>query len=190
MICTAASRHLCLMQTPPLVNCPDDSPPWKHGPGGHTAGGGSLVRRREVLCSFEHPQLLAGLCRRNGRQSWRWVRDLSTTSSREARPATSSLRLGAGDIPTQHLVVGAVAQGADESALTNVLEPSVLSVPDALSVYPWRWKVERLFFDLKEVLNLHRFYTSSPNGGLCRSMRLSWYMQFRVAQAMWPRPSR
>jgi hypothetical protein len=25
-------------------------------------------------------------------------------------------------------------------------------------------KAERLFFDLKEVLNLHRFYTSSPNG--------------------------
>ncbi len=24
--------------------------------------------------------------------------------------------------------------------------------------------MERLFFDLKEVLNLHRFYTSSPNG--------------------------
>ena len=48
--------------------------------------------------------------------------------------------------------------------LTNVLVPEQLSVSDALSLYPWRWKVERLFFDLKEVLHLHRFYTSSPNG--------------------------
>ena len=48
--------------------------------------------------------------------------------------------------------------------LTNVLEPEQLSLQDALSLYPWRWKVERMFFDLKEVLNLHRFYTSSPNG--------------------------
>jgi hypothetical protein len=36
--------------------------------------------------------------------------------------------------------------------LTNVLEPSVLSVTDALSVYPWRWKVERLFCDLKAAI--------------------------------------
>src|SRR5262249_28042473 len=48
--------------------------------------------------------------------------------------------------------------------LTNVLVPEQLSGLDALSLYPWRWKVERVFFDLKEVLNLHRFYTSSPNG--------------------------
>ena len=48
--------------------------------------------------------------------------------------------------------------------MTNVLEPSVLSVTEALSVYHWRWKVELLFFDLKVVLNWHRLYTGSPNG--------------------------
>ena len=26
-----------------------------------------------------------------------------------------------------------------------------------------RWRIERLFFDLKEVLNLHRVYTANPN---------------------------
>jgi hypothetical protein len=40
----------------------------------------------------------------------------------------------------------------------------VLSVTDALRVYPWRWKVERLFFARKEVLHWHRFYTGSPHG--------------------------
>ncbi len=29
---------------------------------------------------------------------------------------------------------------------------------------PWRWKVERLFCDVKAVVHLHRFYLSSPNG--------------------------
>jgi IS4 transposase len=48
--------------------------------------------------------------------------------------------------------------------LTNVLGPEQLSVIDARRLYPWRWKGERLFFDLKEVLNLHRFSTRSPNG--------------------------
>jgi Transposase DDE domain len=48
--------------------------------------------------------------------------------------------------------------------LTNGLVPEPWSVLDALSLYPWRWKVERVFFDLKEVLHLHRFSTSSPNG--------------------------
>ena len=33
--------------------------------------------------------------------------------------------------------------------LTNVLEPKQLSMRDALSLFPWRWKVERVFFDLK-----------------------------------------
>lgn len=48
--------------------------------------------------------------------------------------------------------------------LTNVLDPKRLSAEEALSLYPFRWQVERLFFDLKEVLDLHRFYAASPNG--------------------------
>jgi hypothetical protein len=29
---------------------------------------------------------------------------------------------------------------------------------------PWRWNGERWFFDRKEVVNVHRFSTGSPNG--------------------------
>lgn len=47
--------------------------------------------------------------------------------------------------------------------LTNVLDPKLLSAEEALSLYPKRWSVERLFFDLKEVLNLHQFYAANPN---------------------------
>jgi hypothetical protein len=47
--------------------------------------------------------------------------------------------------------------------LTNVLDPAVLSAVEAMTVYRWRWKVERLFSDLKEVLNLRRFYAGNVN---------------------------
>jgi hypothetical protein len=47
--------------------------------------------------------------------------------------------------------------------LTNVLDPAQLSAVEAMSVYRWRWKVERLFSDLKEVLNLRRIYAGNVN---------------------------
>lgn len=47
--------------------------------------------------------------------------------------------------------------------VTNVLDPQQLSDVEALSLYEERWGVERLFFELKEVLNLHRFYAANTN---------------------------
>ncbi len=47
--------------------------------------------------------------------------------------------------------------------LTNVLDPQRLTAVEALALYPFRWQVERLFFDLKEVLDLHQFYAANPN---------------------------
>jgi hypothetical protein len=48
--------------------------------------------------------------------------------------------------------------------LTTVLEPTRLRAEEALTCYRLRWQVERLFFDLKEVLDLHHFYLASPRG--------------------------
>jgi Transposase DDE domain len=109
---------------------------------------------------------LFGLCRRNGGQSWRWRAELSKTLI-AGGIAWETLVEGKGkkDIPTQTLRWLRGRKGRESlEMVTNCLEPKELSIRDALSLYPWRWKVERLFFDLKEVLNLHRFYTSSPNG--------------------------
>jgi hypothetical protein len=128
---------------------------------------------------------LAGLCRRNGRQSWRWVCDLSTTYVAGGTAWDTLVEIkGTGDTPTQRLRWVRWRKGRDvRELLTNVLEPSELSVPDALSVYPWRWKVERLFFDLKEVLNLHHFYTGSPNGVAMQVYAaVLVHTAFRVAQ--------
>jgi hypothetical protein len=47
--------------------------------------------------------------------------------------------------------------------LTNVLDPERLSAKEAMELYSYRWNVERLFYDLKEVLNLHRFYAGNMN---------------------------
>ena len=48
--------------------------------------------------------------------------------------------------------------------LTNVLDPARLTAQEALETYRARWKVERLYSDLKEVLKLSRFYTANVNG--------------------------
>jgi hypothetical protein len=34
---------------------------------------------------------------------------------------------------------------------------------EALALYPGRWTIERMYFDLKEVLNLNRVYPANPN---------------------------
>lgn len=47
--------------------------------------------------------------------------------------------------------------------VTNVLDPERLSAHEVVDLYEDRWTVERLFFDLKEVLNLHRFYCGNTN---------------------------
>lgn len=47
--------------------------------------------------------------------------------------------------------------------LTNVLDSGRLSAEEALLLYPYRWSIERMFFDLKEVLNLKHFYAANPN---------------------------
>jgi hypothetical protein len=109
---------------------------------------------------------IAGLCRRHGCQSWRWLRELSQTCVAGGTAWDTLIEVkGKKDIPPQTLRGLRWRKGRERwELLTNVLVPAQLSGLDALSLYPWRWKVERLFFDRKEVLHLHRFSTSSPNG--------------------------
>lgn len=53
--------------------------------------------------------------------------------------------------------------GTRRDLLTSVLSPTRLSAEEALALYPQRWGIERMFFDLKEVLNLNRIYAANPN---------------------------
>jgi hypothetical protein len=67
--------------------------------------------------------------------------------------------------------------------LTNVLDPEQLTGEEAMALYPCRWKVERMYFDLKEVLNLNRFYAANPNAvGMQVYAGAMVYTAMRVAQ--------
>ena len=159
------ARHLAFEADAAAGELPRTIAALKHVPQGTLLGGDRLYGVGKCFAALS-PHSLAGLGRRNGRQSWRWVCDLSTTYI--AGGTASDLRgeiKGQGAIPTQRLRWGRWRKGRDVRELwTNVLEPSVLSVTEALRVYPWRWKVERRFFDLKAVLNVPCFYTGTPHG--------------------------
>lgn len=47
--------------------------------------------------------------------------------------------------------------------LTSVLDTEKLPAQTALTLYGKRWSVERLFYDLKEVIDLHSFYAGNAN---------------------------
>jgi hypothetical protein len=74
-------------------------------------------------------------------------------------------------------------RGVRCEVLTNVLDSKKLSALQAINLYPERWQVERMVFDLKEVLNLHQFYAANPNAV---AMQVYWaalvYTAMRIAQ--------
>lgn len=68
--------------------------------------------------------------------------------------------------------------------VTNVLEDDALPAQTALLLYRRRWSVERMFFDLKEVLNLRRFYAANVNAIAMQVYASAMvYVAMRVAQA-------
>jgi len=68
--------------------------------------------------------------------------------------------------------------------LTNVLDPEKLPASAALALYRRRWSVERMFYDLKEVLNLHRFYAANVNAVAMQVYAAALvYVALRIAQA-------
>jgi hypothetical protein len=74
--------------------------------------------------------------------------------------------------------------GTRYEVLTNVLTPARLSAEEALDLYPYRWSVERMFFDLKEVLNLNRLYAATPNAVAMQGYAAAiGYNAMRVAQS-------
>ena len=67
--------------------------------------------------------------------------------------------------------------------LTNVQDTEQLSAEEAMELYPARWTVERMFYDLKVVLNLNRIYAANPNAvGMQVYAAVMVYAALRVAQ--------
>jgi len=86
--------------------------------------------------------------------------------------------------PAQRLRLIRFTQGSTVyELLTDVLEPERLTAEEALLLYGFRWSIERMFFDLKEVLNLNRVYTANPNAvGMQVYAAAMVYAAMRVAQ--------
>jgi len=96
------------------------------------------------------------------------------------------VRAGSGaTAPTQTLrYIRWRRDGVRFEVLTNVLRPARLAAEEALSLYPFRWNIERMFFDLKEVLNLNRLYAANPNAVAMQVYAAAIvYNALRVAQS-------
>jgi hypothetical protein len=134
--------------------------------------------------AFRH---LWGLCRRNKRLG---LHRLQSTALRKKRYLGGMLyewrvRAGSGvSAPPQTLRLIRFKKGRKVyELLTNVLDSSRLTGEEGLAAYPCRWRVERMYFDLKEVLNLNRFYPANPNAvGMQVYAGAIVYTAMRVAQ--------
>lgn len=68
--------------------------------------------------------------------------------------------------------------------LTNILDPEWLPAEVAVRLYSYRWSVERMFYDLKEVLNVNHIYAANPNAVAIQLFAAAMvYNALRVAQA-------
>ncbi len=126
------------------------------------------------------------LCRRNRRltvRHQRWLRrhQLAGGTLRERLVLVGS---GQGTPPQLMRQLRYTTRRVTLDLLTSVLDPTRLRAADALECYRLRWQVERLFFDLKAVLDLHRFYLASPQGVAQQVYAAALvYVALRVAQA-------
>jgi hypothetical protein len=127
-----------------------------------------------------------GLVRQNRRLGLRKVQRLTRRQVQGGRCTDWLVEAGGSRrTPPQRLRYIRWQRGATVRAvLTNVLDPARLSAAEALALYPRRWTIERLFFDLKEVLNLNRVYAGNPNAIAMQVYAAGCvYNALRVAQA-------
>ena len=124
---------------------------------------------------------LFGLCRRGARV--RWVNEKRLSISEFEGGTLEDLEVDAGishKTQTQRLRCVRWRKGKKRVDLfTNVLDPERLGAAEAMQLYRERWKVERLFYDLKEVLDLHSFY-----GANFRAVAMQVYAAAIVHTAM------
>lgn len=152
---------------------------------------GSLVMGDRLYCSLQLFRILRenhcfGLFRRNRTISYQKIRLLSKEEVDGAQVEDWLILAGAekGKKIELRLVVLQKKNGETYEAMTNDLDPDHLTAKEIVQLYPWRWKIERLFFDLKEVLNLNKFYAANPNAVAMQVYATAMlHVAFRIAQA-------
>lgn len=129
---------------------------------------------------------LFGLFRRNKLIKLRVVEVLSRKQGSRAFLEDALVEAGSGQTGAKVILrrIRYRCNGFRRDLITNVLDPKKLSAEEALQIYPMRWGIERLFFDLKEILNLHSFYAANPNAVAMQVYAAAIvHTAFRVAQA-------
>jgi hypothetical protein len=125
-----------------------------------------------------------GVVRYNRRLGLRKVRRLRRRRYQGGRLEDWLVEAGGGRTPPVLRYVQWRRGGTLHAVLTSVLDPRRLAATEALALYPVRWTVERLFYDLKEVLNLNRVYAGNPNAIAMQVYAAACvYNACRVAQA-------
>jgi len=131
---------------------------------------GTLLVGDRLYASLQYFHRLAalkcyGLCRRNGRLKLKRLQALSRKHAGRSYLEDGLVEVGCGVGQPKRILrlIRYRGHGSRLDLLTNVLEPTRLSPEEALALYRLRWSVERLFFDLKETLDLHGLYAAHPN---------------------------
>jgi len=131
---------------------------------------GTLLLGDRLYASLQYFHHLAahqldGLVRRNGRLRLKRVQVCSRQQGSRTLLEDGLVEVGCG-VGQPKLTLRLIryrAPGHRLDLLTNVLDPTRLRPEDAVALYHLRWSVERLFFDLKETLDLHGLYAAHPN---------------------------
>lgn len=129
---------------------------------------------------------LHGLIRRKKKQIFEQLETLSVTKRERETVRDVLVVVGTGrHTPKRTLRLIRWRRGKKALDLyTDVLDPDRLPAETALELYGRRWKIERLFYDLKVVLNLHRFYAANANAVAMQVYAAAIvYAAMRVAQA-------
>jgi hypothetical protein len=147
--------------------------------------GDRLYASVKLFEDFGHRGLF-GLCRLSHRLKLRKLKRLSQVKVDGGLLEDWTVEVGSGaTAPKQTLRYIRFKRGrVVYELLTNVLDPRKLPATTAIKLYPRRWDIERMFYDLKAVLGLHRFYAANPNAVAMQVFASAMvYVALRVAQA-------
>ena len=150
---------------------------------------GTLVLGDRLYCSLQMFAELKlsesfGLFRRTKGLRVRKVRRLSRSRTERGLAEDWIVEAGSKPEPITLRMFVLKANGTTYESLSNVLDPNRLTLADAIALYPKRWKVERLFYDLKIVLNLRKLYCANPNAVAMQVFAGAMvHAAFRIAQA-------
>jgi len=152
-------------------------------------GPGTLVLGDRLYCTTKLFRLLDdqgcfGLFRRNKTLSFKKIRRLRRLRIKGAVVEDLLVKAGAGKDAMELRLIRLKAEGKTYEAFTSVMDMERLDAEDIVTLYPLRWRVERLFFDLKVVLKLERFHAANPNAIAMQVFAGAMvHAAFRIAQA-------